>query len=480
MAAHLLVVDDNEMNRDLLERRLVRAGYRVSVAEDGQQALGMLVDERFDLVLLDVLMPGMDGITVLGLIRRTYSMTELPVIMVTARDETGDIVDALERGANDYIAKPVNFPVALARIRTQLTARQASEEVRQLAVGLENRNRFIRKIFGRYVSDEVVERLLSEPEGLEFGGVQRRVSILMADLRGFTLLADALPPDTIVALLNNFLETMIGIIGRYQGTVAEIVGDGILAFFGAPVEDPRHALNAVACAIEMQNAMQAVNERGHDAGLPELQMGIGINSGDGVVGNIGSEIRSKYAVVGSVVNVASRIESCSSGGQVMISASTLQEVGAVVKIDAQRTIRPKGLRQPLEIFSISGIGDSYNCFLARHQEMPRRLAQAMTIRCTRVEDKQVTGQVFDATLTGLSSHSAHLCAAVELEAYSDLHLQLDDGDGLLYAKVLARLEGDGAFLVGFTSLTPDVRRLITRLLEGAGVPDDAGDTHASP
>lgn len=465
MSEHLLVVDDNEMNRDMLSRRLMRAGYQVSVAEGGQQALCQLFEHRFDLVLLDVLMPGISGLAVLGIIRRTYSVTELPVIMVTAKDGSEDIVEALEQGANDYINKPINFPVALARIQTQLTARKASEEVRQLAAELENRNQFIRKTFGRYVSDEVVDSLLSAPDGLDFGGVHRDVTILIADLRGFTQLADTLAPESIVILLNNFLGTMIDIIGKYQGTVAEIVGDGILAFFGAPIEDERHALNAVACAIEMQNSMRVVNETSHELDLPELQMGIGINSGEGVVGNIGSEIRSKYAVVGSVVNIASRIESCSVGGQVMISGSTLNEIGAVVKIDSQQTIQAKGLKQAIDIFDVSGIGEQYNLFLDKGDAVLQALDESIDLHCTLVENKQMTGDGFKARLVSLSQQSAQIHTLYGLTVYNDLHIRLFEYDGHLYGKVLEQLDTENHFLVQFTSLSPEIRSLITQLLQ---------------
>jgi len=460
----LLVVDDNPVNRDLLSRRLTRAGYDVSLAEDGQQALNMLVEQAFDLVLLDVMMPGMDGITVLGYVRRTYSMSELPVIMVTARDETDDIVSALAQGANDYITKPINFPVVLARVRTQLALKQSSDRIKALAGELEKKNEFIRRTFGRYVSTEVVENLLDKPEGLGFEGEHRHVSILIADLRGFTLLADSLPPEDIVRLLNNYLEVMIEIIGKHAGIVAEIVGDGVLAFFGAPVADGQHAVHAVACAVEMQQAMQSVNTHNRDLGLPELQMGIGINSGEGVVGNIGSQTRTKYAVVGSIVNMASRIEAGTAGGQIMISASTLAEVGAIVRIDAQRTMRPKGARHPVQVYEISGIGGDYNLFVDRVESEMMTLARAIPVDCTAVEGKHVCQPSFEGLLVKLSRHSAQLQSETEIELHSDLRIQLRGKDGHVYGKVLDKTESDDHFLVHFSSLSPDASDMIAELI----------------
>src|SRR6266852_5153029 len=182
----LLVVDDNPMNRDMLARRLTRRGYTVTVAEDGYQALAMIEAQQFDLVLLDIMMPGLSGLDVLKTLRQRYAVADLPVIMATAKDQSEDIVAALQLGANDYVTKPLDFPVVLARAETQLSLKRAMEEIKRLANQLEKRNRFIKHTFGRYLSEEVVDRLLETPEGLQLGGEKREVTILMSDLRGFT------------------------------------------------------------------------------------------------------------------------------------------------------------------------------------------------------------------------------------------------------------------------------------------------------
>jgi adenylate cyclase len=289
----LLVVDDNELNRDLLSRRLVGKGYDVISAENGQSALNHLLERKFDLVLLDIGMPDIDGVAVLKLIRKTYSMTELPVIMVTARGEPADIVGAFELGANDYIMKPLEFAVVSARVRTQLALKRVSDEARVLTRQLEARNTLIRKVFGRYVANEVVDRLLKSPEALEFGGELRTVTVLVADLRGFTLISEGpITAAQVVQMLNNYLGAMTEIIADHHGVVDEILGDGLLAFFGAPSEQPDHAQRAVGCAVAMQQAMEPVNAYNRLHGLPELSMGIGILTGEAIVGNIGSVTRS--------------------------------------------------------------------------------------------------------------------------------------------------------------------------------------------
>jgi DNA-binding response OmpR family regulator len=166
----LLVVDDNEMNRDMLARRLARRGYTVTVAADGYQALAMIEAQQFDLMLLDIMMPGISGLDVLKTVRQRYAAADLPVIMATAKDQSEDIVTALQLGANDYVTKPLDFPVVLARTQTQLSLKRAMQEIQRLAAQLELRNRFIRETFGRYLTDDVVTRLLDTAEGLQLAG----------------------------------------------------------------------------------------------------------------------------------------------------------------------------------------------------------------------------------------------------------------------------------------------------------------------
>ena len=237
----LLVVDDNELNRDMLSRRLGSRGFKVAVAEDGASALAMIEKQDFDLVLLDVMMPGLSGIDVLKRLRERWPESDLPVVMATARDATEDVVEALRLGANDYVTKPLDFAVVLARVETQLSLRRQKQEIRRLAENLELRNRFIQSLFGRYLSDEVVADLLASPEGPRIGGEQRRVTLLMSDLRGFTPLTEGLAPQQVLRLLNSYLGTMADVVLAHQGTVDEFVGDAILAIFGAPVARPDDA-----------------------------------------------------------------------------------------------------------------------------------------------------------------------------------------------------------------------------------------------
>ena len=361
--AFLLVVDDNEMNRDMLSRRLKRQGYRVAVAENGYQALEMIEAQQFDLVLLDTMMPGINGLEVLRVLRKRHAIADLPIIMTTARDRSEDIVEALQLGANDYVTKPIEFSVVLARIKIQLSLKCAKEEIQRLAEQLEVRNIFIRKTFGRYLTDEIVDSLLESPKGLELGGERRKVTILMSDLRGFTSLSERLTPEQVITILNRYLETMTDVIMKYQGTIDEFIGDAILVLFGAPVWNENDAQRAVACAVAMQLAMNSINERNRREGVPEIEMGIGINTGEVVVGNIGSAKRAKYGVVGSHINLTSRIESYTIGGQILISEATLKDTGAILRIGGQMKVETKGAANPITIYDVKGIGGEYNLLL---------------------------------------------------------------------------------------------------------------------
>lgn len=221
---------------------------------------------------------------------------------------------------------------------------------------LQERNEFIRRVLGRYVTDDVAEHVLSSPEELHLGGERREVTILMSDLRGFTPMSDKLGPEKVVQILNHYLHTMVEIVLKWGGTIDEIIGDALLIIFGAPIPMSDHARRAVGCAIEMQQAMEGLNETLHAEGLVRIESGIGLNTGEVVVGNIGSEKRMKYSVVGSPVNLTARIESFTIGGQILASKETCDCVGEGLRIDGKLRVNVKGLSRPISIYEIGGLG----------------------------------------------------------------------------------------------------------------------------
>lgn len=341
--ATLLVVDDTPANIDVL-RGVLKDRYKVRVATGGEQALKICFSPNPpDLVLLDVMMPGMDGYEVCRRLKAEPRTEGLPVIFVTAMNEVHDEVRGFEAGGVDFISKPIVPAIVLARVHTHLQLRAAY--------------RFIRETFGRYLSDEIVDSLIDSPEGLKLGGEKRHLSIMMADLRGFTSIGEQLPAESVVRMVNIFLGRMTEVIQHHQGTIDEFIGDAILAIFGAPMKREDDALRAVRCALAMQQAMQDVNRQYLAEGLPEVAMGIGINSGEVIVGNIGSLRRTKYGVVGRVVNIASRIESFTSGGQILISESTMAECGECLRVNGRLQVKPKGLDREITLYDIGGLAE---------------------------------------------------------------------------------------------------------------------------
>lgn len=327
---------------------------------------------------------------------------------------------------------------------------------------LERSTEFIKKMFGRYLSTEVMNSLLDDPTALELGGERRTVTIMMSDLRGFTAVSERLKPEQVVQMLNSYFDVMVDVILDHYGTINEIIGDALLVIFGAPKEMPDQAQRAIACAIEMQNAMGKVNERNVSEDLPELEMGIGLNQAEVVVGNIGSSKRSKYAVVGSGVNMAGRIESYTVGGQILISESVLEAAGDILHIVDQREVFPKGSETHLKLYEIGGIAGRYNLALVPRQADLVRLECRIPITYAILEGKDVVESSFQGTIIRLSKNSAEVEVEYPMTAFSNLKLRLRNVHGRLatvdfYAKVIERPDKKGPFqLIRFTSAPPEV------------------------
>ena len=364
----ILVIDDAETNLDMLVETLAE-DYDLFAALDGERGLQIAQESCPDLILLDIIMPGIDGYQVCAFLKSNPITRDIPVIFLTALTEIASKAKGFELGAVDYITKPFDTVEVKARVRTHLSLKQARESLEQLARDLEVRNKFIRSVFGRYLSDQVVAGILESPEGLALGGQKRIVTIMMSDLRGFTSLAERLPAESVVRILNTYLEVMTEIILRYGGIIDEIIGDAILSIFGALVACDDHACRAAACALEMQIAIDRVNEEILWMGYPRVGMGIGINTGEAVVGNIGSDMRAKYAVVGRSVNLTSRIEGYTIAGQVFISENTRRACGPILRIEDEFEVMPKGVSKPITICELSGIGGTYNVFLPERDEV---------------------------------------------------------------------------------------------------------------
>ena len=332
----------------------------------------------------------------------------------------------------------------------------------ELKVRLAEMTALLKKMFGRYLSSDVMNAFIENPSALELGGERKNVTLMMTDLRGFTALSERLDPEQVVKMLNIYFEVMVEVILKHHGTINEIIGDALLVVFGAPQEMPDRAQRAVACAIEMQNTMKGVNELNRSQGLPALEMGIGLNETEVIVGNIGSSKRSKYAVVGSGVNMTSRIESYSVGGQILISESVRKGAGPVLRIDGQREILPKGTEMPLRVYDVGGLAGQYNLALEEKDPQLAILALKMPILYTVLEGKSAEKKRFKGSLIKLSEKSAVMVLDEPLEPMTNLKINLGDVEDRLaaydfYGKIIERSEDKGlTHELRFTSIPPEV------------------------
>ncbi|MBI5848052.1 MAG: GAF domain-containing protein [Nitrospirae bacterium] len=319
----------------------------------------------------------------------------------------------------------------------------------QAAMTIDNvRNRSVRETFGRYLSDEIVRSILETPGGMNLGGEKRTVTILMSDLRGFTSIGERSPAENVVGMINIYLSVMTEIILKYHGTIDEFIGDAILVIFGAPIQRDDDMTRAVACAVEMQTAMEEVNRRNREAGYHEVAMGIGINTGSVVVGNIGSNKRTKYAVVGRNVNLTSRIESYTVGGQILASQGTVEACGEILRIDSTMEVMPKGVQKPLTIYEVGGIGGNYNLVLPekKRTELPE-LDRPLLVRFKVLDGKNVAGESFKGRILKMSGMEAEIHADLITDRLSNLRITLA-GTGSnetapeLYAKVTENISAE--------------------------------------
>ncbi|MEM8659647.1 MAG: adenylate/guanylate cyclase domain-containing protein [Pseudomonadota bacterium] len=350
----ILAVDDRQENRELVARHLSRSGHIVVTASSGREALDTLEETDVDVVLLDLMMPEMDGREVLRRIKDHPDWRATPVIVISGSQDMERIIECIEAGADDYLFKPFNPVLLQARIKAGIERKRWHDREEQYRQQLERNEKFIRATFGRYLSDEIVTDILERPEGLQLGGDLRRVTIMMADIRGFTTLSEHLAPNEVVTIINRYLGAMTDIIMEHQGTIDEFIGDAILAVFGAPNSREDDADRAVHCALAMQAAMQQVNATNQAEGLPEIHTGIALNTGDVIAGNIGSERRSKYGFVGHPMNVTSRIEDNTAGGEILISDSTLQALAGSFETGHSKEINVKGIDQSIVIHQMLG------------------------------------------------------------------------------------------------------------------------------
>jgi adenylate cyclase len=335
----ILAVDDEPANLALLGKLLKHHGYDVVEAYDGQSALDAVEDQQPDLVCLDVMMPRLDGIEVCQRLRRQPEHAGLPILLLTALNRPEDKVRGLEAGANDFLSKPFDESELSARVRSLLRTKALQDRLADL--------------LGRYVSESVAAEALRHPFAVSLGGDRRPVSTLFADVRGYTALAAEHPPEETLDLLNRYLTVVTEAVEAHGGTVADLLGDGVFAFFGAPVTHSDDPARAVRAAL----AMQAAVTRLAIPAMPgvRLQAGIGITSGEVIAGNVGSEHRMHYAVVGDSVNVAAHLQAAAGPGQILADEATHDALGDLVVWQDLGSLRLAGKGDWVRTFSVIGL-----------------------------------------------------------------------------------------------------------------------------
>ena len=355
------------------------------------------------------------------------------------------------------------------QVRTADEVGQLTSAFNEMMEGLRQRD-FIRDTFGRYVTKEVVEELLDTSEGLKLGGEVREVTIMFSDLRGFTPLCEQLPPETLIAVLNSYLSRMSKIISEYKGTINEFIGDAILTFFGAPVKHGDSPERAVACALAMQLSMEAVNRENRNKGLPPLSMGIGVNTGEVIVGNIGSEERAKYGVVGHHINLASRAEGMTVGGQILITPSTYEQVKDVVIIRAVHPVKFKGVEEKIDLYDVVGMHSPYNLLISDQNTEKMPLIKPIPVTVYRMKEKKTGSAKMKAQLTHFSPPRASLKGSAKIDPLNEVRVDFtepDDGERIyMYAKVASVNQTGGDFVhsLQISYSTPMVYKFIRRFM----------------
>jgi class 3 adenylate cyclase len=337
-AGTILIVDDNRVNRLMLARGLEHEGHSVVFAEHGGEALDLLREQRFDLILLDVLMPELDGYEVLAKLKEDPHLRDIPVIVTSALDELDSVVRCVEMGAEDYLSKPVNPVLLNARINASLEKKRLRDQQREL--------------ISKFATREVAEDLLTS--GFELGGKHVEASAMFCDIRSFTTIAEAREPAETIELLNDYYLLMMDAINGEGGIVNQMVGDGLMAIFGAPAPRDDHRQAAVLAALQMVELIRLFNEEQAARDKVQIQIGVGIASGRVVAGYTGTHNRATYTCVGDTVNVAARLEAHTKelGRQILIDENTRSGIDDGIVVEAQGELMMKGKTRPTKVYAV--------------------------------------------------------------------------------------------------------------------------------
>ena len=370
----ILVVDDVPDNVDILQMRLESQGYEVATAGDGAEALAKTRALQPDLVLLDIMMPKIDGIEVVKRLKADPSLPFIPIILVTAKADASDVIAGLESGGDDYLTKPVDHAALSARVRAMLRIKSLHDTVQAQAQRLEEQtaelgswNKTLEERVAaqvdeierigrlkRFLAPQIAETIVSSGGDAMLESHRREIVVLFCDMRGFTAFSETAEPEDVMAVLREYHGVLGPLIHRYEGTLERYTGDGMIVIFNDPVPCPDPALRAVRLAVEMREAVSSLARSWTDRGY-EIGFGVGIAQGYATLGQIGFEGRFDYTAMGTVTNLASRLCDEAKNGQILVTQRVAAVLGGLADIELLGNIELKGLSRPVAVLNVGGL-----------------------------------------------------------------------------------------------------------------------------
>ncbi len=339
----VLVADDNANSRQLVKDIVESIGCATLVAADGPSALEAAQSQVPDLIILDVNMPGMSGFEVCAALKSDPVLSQIPVIMLTALADIENRVTGLGLGADDYLSKPFSPRELIARVNARLRRKAEADDLRKT-------QDLVRQTFERFVSPSVVERLLMDPSQVKLGGFLQEVTILFADLEGFTSISERTDPEKLLSVLNLYHSLIVSFIQKHVGTVDKFIGDGVMALYNTPLPQEDHALRAIRTALDIRAALPAFYQQFSDE--YRMKINFGIHSGMAVVGNVGTQNLMNFTAVGDTVNVAARLQEMSVNGQILISDAAYRLCGIPLNVNPIGYQSVKGRVEPALVYEV--------------------------------------------------------------------------------------------------------------------------------